>query len=412
MSPQARIAEPAGQLPGSVALTEFLAEPVPPTSLASRYMLVDQATTLLDGLYVHLRLKRAMYGLDPVQRLRLLERRLPALTDLQFHTELSAIFRSVRDLHTTYQLPSRYRGQVAALGILVEHYHDRVGEQRYLATRIHPALQKGSFTAGVEIVDWNGMPIERAVELNAELHAGSNPDARLARGLEALTVRPLSSSPPPDERWVILGYRTRNGRDGEIRLPWRVLSPHAQAGRAQDPVSALVLVHGIDPASEAVRQLKRRLFAPAKAQRAQAHALVSVLSARSRRIRGRSVGYLRLFSFNVSSARRFVEQLSAILAKLPADGLIIDIRANPGGNIPAAEGVLQLLTAETVEPSRFSLATTPLALELSQSNPEFQRGLPVSMTPSRPGRPTPSRCRSATPKRSPPDCRATRAPSC
>ena len=56
------------------------------------------------------------------------------------------------------------------------------------------------------------------------------------------------------------------GKPGEIRLPWRVLAPHAQGGRAQDPVSALVLVHGIDPASEAARQLKRRLFAPPKAQ--------------------------------------------------------------------------------------------------------------------------------------------------
>jgi len=186
-------------------------------------------------------------------------------------------------------------------------------------------------------------------------------------------VRPLGSSPPPDERWVILGYRAVDGRAGEMRLPWRVLAPHAQGGRAQDSVSALVLVHGIDTASEAARQLKRRLFAPAKAQRAQAHALDSVLSVRARRIRGRSVGYLRLFSFNVSSARRFVEQLSAILSKLPPDGLIVDIRANPGGNIPAAEGALQLLSAHPIEPTRFSLATTPLALELCQSNPEFER---------------------------------------
>jgi hypothetical protein len=39
------------------------------------------------------------------------------------------------------------------------------------------------------------------------------------RALESLTFRALDYGPPPDEHWVILGYRTRRGRKAEIRLP-------------------------------------------------------------------------------------------------------------------------------------------------------------------------------------------------
>ena len=47
------------------------------------------------------------------------------------------------------------------------------------------------FGPGVEITHWNGMPIDRAVDVNADRFAGSNDAARHARGVESLTVRSL-----------------------------------------------------------------------------------------------------------------------------------------------------------------------------------------------------------------------------
>ena len=40
-----------------------------------------------------------------------------------------------------------------------------------------------SFEPGVDVLYWNGVPIKRAIELNGESQAGSNIDARFARGL-------------------------------------------------------------------------------------------------------------------------------------------------------------------------------------------------------------------------------------
>jgi hypothetical protein len=44
------------------------------------------------------------------------------------------------------------------------------------------------FERGVEVLAWNGVPIVRAIEINGESQAGSNPDARFARGLDNLTI--------------------------------------------------------------------------------------------------------------------------------------------------------------------------------------------------------------------------------
>ena len=67
------------------------------------------------------------------------------------------------------------------------------------------------FEPGVEALYWNGVPIHRVIELNGEHQAGSNTEARLARGIDNLTVRPLDTSLPPDEQWVDVTSKTKKG---------------------------------------------------------------------------------------------------------------------------------------------------------------------------------------------------------
>lgn len=107
-----RAAEPVrAHLAAATALPAFLAG-AGTLTLAERRLIVDQALTMLDQNYVHLPLKSAMYAVNPVQRLRVLHRRLERQTEATkplewlFHAELSEIFHSVRDLHTNYLLPA------------------------------------------------------------------------------------------------------------------------------------------------------------------------------------------------------------------------------------------------------------------------------------------------------------------
>ena len=124
-----------------------------------RELLVEQAATMIDGLYVHLLHKRAMYAIEPSQRLRLLRRRLAQLTDAQFHSELLGVFFGLHDLHTTYTLPRPYqgpsgpqKGPFAFLGILLEQYW-KDDEPHWLVSKVFPHLHGDpQFVRGSEVL--------------------------------------------------------------------------------------------------------------------------------------------------------------------------------------------------------------------------------------------------------------------
>ena len=79
------------------------------------------------------------------------------------------------------------------------------------------------------------------------------------------------------------------------------------------------------------------------------------------------LGYLRIWSFDVDDDDAFVDEMIRLLALLPQGGVIVDLRANPGGLIWAAERSLQLFTDANVQPTRFSLIATPATRQMAES---------------------------------------------
>ncbi|HZD73042.1 MAG TPA: S41 family peptidase [Actinomycetota bacterium] len=377
---------------------------------AERATLLQQAAILLDGLYVHLLHKHAMYAVDPSQRLRLLRFQQAQMSDAQLHAELLRIFDELRDLHTNYVLPDPYRGPVTFLGILLEQYW--VGlDPHWMVSKVFSHLTGDDhLVPGVEVTHWNGSPIALAVARNAEREAGSNQAARLARGLENMTLRDLSLSPTPDEDWVDLEYRAA-GSDREARISWRVYNsideltsaithggagaPPAIAGVAV-PASHLI---GLDLRTELAREAKKRLFAPAAVEEerrvARARAAGDVLppteeqiaadaiptmrpqelSARTVTTTNGTFGHLRIRSFHIrkdpgappeapAPIGEFLEEVERLLRLLPKEGLILDVRGNGGGHLIAAEFLLQFLTPRQVLPEPFQFINTPTTAEL------------------------------------------------
>ncbi len=150
-------------------------------SIADRRLLIDQALVLFDEFYVHLPLKRAMYAIDPIQRLKLLRRRAEQIdNELDFHNELLQIFVSIRDLHTNYVLPAPYNQMFAVLPFAIDEYYDNNGTPQYLIKSISPFfLQLTSivlpddFRPEVHLTHWNGVPMERTVARNADRQPGT-----------------------------------------------------------------------------------------------------------------------------------------------------------------------------------------------------------------------------------------------
>jgi hypothetical protein len=351
-------------------LDEFMAQ-VGTLTAAERETLVGQAGVLIEQLYVHLPLKRAMHAIDPAQRLRNLAARMAELSEREFHDELIGIFTELRDLHTNYILPRPYADKIAFLPFLVEE----AAGPRYLVTKMLAGFTHPTFGPGAELTHWSGVPIDRAVEVNAGRQAGSNADARHARGLEALTLRDMSQCAPPDDHWVDLVYvPAAGGAPQEVRLDWQVFAPDPSPNGV-DPANAAVpaaRVLGYDAATEARRRAKKALFNPAAMRAEEAAAAASsagdattsampdVFSFKT----AGQYGYLRIWTFMVSDTDAFLAELVRILGLLPAAGLIVDVRGNGGGNLLCAEGALQLFTPHTVRPTLLSFLASPLTLQL------------------------------------------------
>lgn len=381
------------RLSNSVPLSEFLPKALKKKgnlSLKKRRLLVDQALVLIEMNYAHLPLKRAIHAIDPVQQLKLLKFRLSEADEnelageLQFHEEMQAIFTSLRDFHTNYSLPDPFANKIAYLPILVEEYFERRStEPKFLITQMTRGFQQPPFESGVEVLFWNGTPIRRAIELNGERQAGSNPEARFAAGLSALTIRPMIGSLPPDEFWVALTYRALDGRCLEQRLDWLVLLDDKRRWLLpQRDDSAKKM--GIDLQRAVINQIRKVLFAPdaVAAEQRVAHpssrrvavskdylptSLPSVLRAREVSTPSGQFGYIRIFNFEAPDTDEFIHEFIRLIGLLSQNGLIIDVRNNGGGNIPNGERLLQLLTPREIEPELFEFICTPLNLEICRA---------------------------------------------
>ena len=348
-------------------------------SRQERLRIVEQALLLMEMNYVHLPMKRAIHAIDPIQQLKLLRFQLADWNEelentIDFHRRMLSIFGSTRDLHTLYLLPEPYRDCTAYLPFLIELCFERDGP-RFIVTRTAangeaPAPggdREAPFERGVEVLGWNGVSIQRAIEINGELQSGSNPDARFARGLDNLTIRPLNSSLPPDEHWVDILYRAKNGVIASHREYWLVHTTR-DADESSTPHSRKRAA--LDLKRKRILEVKKKLYP--RDDNATLGSIKDVLYALKKTVNEQAVGYIRLFSFDVDDTSRFVKAFTRLITKadFPQDGLVLDVRGNPGGNIRAAESLLQLFTPNRIEPELFEFINTPLNFQICRSAPD------------------------------------------
>ena len=342
-----------------------------------RLDVIDALCLVLEGVYSHLPLKRSLYGFDVIRGLEHLRQQVPTMTDLQFHRELTLLINRLRDAHTQYQAPWTVKESVASLPFLVEAFGPAAGPTYVVSKVDRRSVPDRQFTPGVTLDYWNGVPFDRAVELHAEYETGGRPDARRARALESLTFRSLDYAPPPNEEWVVVGYRDKQGRSRELKLYWEGVNP-ARAATASRTLGTRVRT-GINRAAEQVRRAKKLRFNRAlwvaerkairdrRPQARGATAFSDFLTARTVRTAKGIFGYLRIWSFDVDDDQAFVEAAIALVKRLPDRGLIIDLRANPGGFIWAAERMLQLFTPNRVTPTKFALRATRLTAAMARA---------------------------------------------
>lgn len=388
MAPQTELEDRLSNLTDVEFLSDFL-EHAELDYDAGRKAL-SRAIDLIDHYYVHLPLKRAMYGIDPVRRLRSIanQHRDPDANDppvdpdvavRQLVRDLQAAFASLRDMHTGLVLPKPYRHSVAFLPFLVEACVDDAGHPIFIVSKVLDATD--GFEPGVELIDWNWVPIGRLIDRIAELNGGANPDARRARAVDILTYRWLGISPPPDEERVHVRFRDPEVEDGKIgsaEFRWRVGVPPPRTPSGSSPSRAAVLHAALDEYREQGRRLRRALYAPPSGAKPWLELHDSKFDDVMRWAilpdpdgSDETFGYLRIYSFGVNDVAGFVDEVESILVDhkmQETSALIVDVRGNPGGTIDAGERILQLLSPRTIQPEPLQCLSTGHVLRLTEAD--------------------------------------------
>jgi hypothetical protein len=372
-----------------------------PLSRRQRALLLDQARLLFENVYSHMPFKREIYELArPLETIEQVREKLDHLGETEFHASMIAAFSLVRDAHTLYGLPSPYRGAVAFLPfqmrcVIVD------GRRHYLVSRVIKGEDGGfghpAFGPGVEILEWNDQEIDEHVQRVAEKLPGGNTSARFTRGSLHSTVRPLTYCQFPSSEAVEILYRPAGASQPmRIRLPWGVACFPKGAAFPNSSFSLSMVHSHLHGGSRSLHHLDHRRrerhwrehrdspaadfhqvshipdafeFQYTGGQRKDPIDLAHLADpARP----GARFGYvhIRQFSDGVGdsgSTDALVEEFRRILTLLDReapDGLVLDIRSNPGGDIRAAERMLQMLTPGPITPENFHLPNTPAILEV------------------------------------------------
>jgi hypothetical protein len=133
-----------------------------------RELLIGQSLAMLERLYAHLPMKRALHVNDPIQALQLLHLRQAGLDEREFQSALMDVFLGLRDLHTNYILPAGYHTKFAFLPFRIEEFYEPGGldaakpVRQYGVSWVSPVNTVASLKEGVVVTHWNGSPIDLA----------------------------------------------------------------------------------------------------------------------------------------------------------------------------------------------------------------------------------------------------------
>lgn len=362
-----------------------------------RRAIVSNARELLKNFYVHEPFKHAQRALDnrpafdPFAELDKIDQLAPGLPDDAFHLQVRNVFVQHADAHTVYGLPDPYANSVVFLPCQFKHYFDEFCRPRFLVSKIMDGFQLDGqdhpfFKVGVEVISYDETPIVDAINQVGLNDVGGNASAFLATALSRMAIRPLAYALRPDAPVQVVGYRPLDGSgERQIVLPWGV-------GTAMVDSSLVFGAKAVSMAEERTitAVASKMLYSTSKYLGEKADVADAPFIPVGKDFRelfdfqtpdgavrdgllhpgalslddiSKRFGYLRIKSFGKDDPDKLVSQegeiasefgrLLGIMMDRAPHGLVLDIRGNGGGNVKAAEAMLQMLTPHRIHPANF-----------------------------------------------------------
>jgi hypothetical protein len=319
----------------------------------------QQMASMYAKNYAPLEWKRQINGLDLYELSAWANRVRASKSDVEFADILFEFAARLDDGHTQTLLPAAF---VATLPMATDLYEGRILIEG-IDRRALPAA-RFPFVAGDEVVAVDGVTAEQWLEQMSRYGFGGNPrtNRRIAAdyvGYRAQSVFPFAARIGETAKITV---KRDNGAAEDYEIPWtkrgvalenfgKVPSPRFAAAKESDtdtddflkrlrnlrvPANRPMALHGFgDPVPYYRLPSNFRV----RLGRSPEDAFVSGIYEAS----GLRIGYLRLGSFDSSSAAltQFIDEVAFFRAN--TDGLVIDDTRNPGGDACYTETLVRLL---------------------------------------------------------------------
>lgn len=365
---------------------------------AQKQLVADQAQLLLRDVYVNRDQKITFYGqaVDPVPGVADVVANAQFMSEDALHFRLETLFTSQHDLHLSYRFPAPYACYRSLLPFSVAQAKDATGNMVVAvealaadATIFDVVPEARRIVKGDVLVSYDHQnPLDAAKAL-INISGGANAFGSIRRALETLTYRSQRGHQLPENDVVRLAFRTRQGEDYAVELPWvsravdSCLNPPVEEPTAHGAAKN----NGVDDYQiEFEKTYKPRLRI--SETESVTDTAEPILHYDVLHNEYGDFAYLRLDSFSpeVLTAMDTIYLVKHLLENELAntDGLILDLRDNGGGTIAFAEALVQLFTPVAIQPQGFRLKNSQVIRDLfahnQALNSDFRMALDIAQT--------------------------------
>lgn len=327
---------------------------LPEYTIDQKKLVLDQARIILSQIYINREVKIKDFGptANPIPYLNKIESELATISDESFHKQLSDIFFRLRDLHTLYYLPAPFacyqsflpfgfKEVTAENGKKVIAVSTMRDDQNVLKYMPQPFRLK----VGDILTSYDGVSVEKAIELKMPYSLGANPSAARRKSIESLRFYEHDLELLPKKDTVKLEFQTKEGERYKLELPW-VIWKDWNCIAAQNKL--------------ADNFVKKAPMAKAKKERGNFDQTgETTLYWQINKTKYGNFAYVELLSFNPIdlTVNQVVTKVKNLLLNelKDTDGLMFDLRGNTGGQLPLAERLIQLFSPRAIQPHTFIL---------------------------------------------------------